>query len=151
MPFALLIIGVVLLIAGVRNTQDTLFTLVRGDFSGSGNFIFWLAAILIIGAVGYIPKLKPISTAFLALVVVVLFLKKGNASGIGGGFFSQFTSALGTTAAFVPSGTSATPALNSLASQQATTQSLLGKLAQNLSTSESISGLGLNDGLGITN
>jgi len=97
MPFVLLIIGVVLVIAGVRATQDTLFGLVKGDFTGTDNFIYWLGAILIIGALGYIPKVKPISTALLVLVIVVLFLKKGNASGLGGGFFSQLTSALGTT------------------------------------------------------
>lgn len=98
MPFALLLIGFVLLISGVKNTQDTLFSTVKGDFTGQDNFIYWFVAIIIIGAVGYIPKLKPISTMFLALVIVVLFLKKGNASGIGGGFFQQFSSALGSTA-----------------------------------------------------
>lgn len=97
MPLVLLIIGVVLVIAGVRSTQDTLFSLVKGDFTGTDNFIYWLGAILIIGAIGYIPKVKPISTALLVLVIVVLFLKKGDAQGLGGGFFSQFTNALETT------------------------------------------------------
>lgn len=46
---------------------------------------------MLIGAIGYIPKLKPISTAFLALVIVVLFLKKGT------GFFAQLTTGLGST------------------------------------------------------
>lgn len=97
MPFALLIIGIVLLVASVRNTQNDLFTLVRGDFTGSGNFIFWMISILIIGSVGYIPKLRPISVGFLILVVLVLFLTKGNPQGAGGGFFAQFTNALNTT------------------------------------------------------
>jgi hypothetical protein len=102
MPFALLIVGVFLLIAGVRNTQDTLFSLVKSDFTGTDNFIFWFLAIVIIGLIGYVPKLKPVSTAFLGLVIVVLFLKKGNSSGSGGGFFAQFTSAI--------KGTQSTPA-----------------------------------------
>lgn len=98
MPFALLIIGLWLLIAGVRNTQDTLFLLIKGDFTGSDNFIFWFLAILIVGAIGYIPKLKPISVGFLVLILVVLFLKKGSSSGVGGGFFQQFfTGIQGTT------------------------------------------------------
>ncbi len=97
MPFALLIIGVVLLVAGVRGSQDKLFDLLRGDFTGEANFIYWMTAILVIGAAGYIPRLKPISTGFLALVIVVLFLKKGDPTGAGGGFFTQFTSAIGTT------------------------------------------------------
>lgn len=97
MPFALLLIGVLLVTAGVRNTQGQLFTLVKGDFTGPGNYIFWMISILVIGAVGYIPKLKPISTGFLVLVVLVLFLKKGDPKGFGGGFFDQFTKALGGT------------------------------------------------------
>lgn len=106
MPFVLLIIGLYLLAAGVRATQDTAFALIKGDFTGTDNFIYWLGAILIIGAIGYITKLKPISTALLVLVIVVLFLKKGNASGLGGGFFTQFASALGTTGSNAASSTS---------------------------------------------
>ncbi len=101
MPFALLIIGLFLLISGIRNTAGpvsqpgTLFALVHGDFTGTDNFIYWFLAILIIGAIGYIPKLKPISTGLMVLVIVVLFLKKGSTGGTGGGFFQQFTSAVG--------------------------------------------------------
>lgn len=109
MPFALLIVGTVLVIAAARNTQSQLFTLVEGDFTGSGNFIYWVTAILIIGAVGYIEKLKGLSDAFLALVILVLFLTKGNPSkGIGGGFFSQFTQQLSTTQTATPSATGGT-------------------------------------------
>jgi hypothetical protein len=97
MPFALLIIGIVSLTAGVRGTQDSLFGLIKGDFSGDNNFIFWIVSILIIGLIGYVPKLKPLSTAFLVLVVVVLFLTKGNPSSAGGGFFTKFASALDST------------------------------------------------------
>lgn len=103
MPFALLIIGVWLLIAGIRNTagpvsqQGTLFNLFHGDFTGSDNFAYWFVAIVLIGAIGYIPRLRSVSVAFLTLVLVVLFLKKGNSSGVGGGFFNQFLSALNVT------------------------------------------------------
>lgn len=103
MPFALLLIGVWLLIAGVRNTAGpssqpgTLFALLHGDFTGPDNFVYWFIAIILIGSIGYIPKLKSLSTAFLVLVLVVLFLKKGNANGFGGGFFNQFVSGLGIT------------------------------------------------------
>jgi hypothetical protein len=130
MPFALLLIGLVLLIAGVKNTQDTLFSTVKGDFTGQDNFIYWFVAIIIIGSLGYIPKLKPISTAFLALVIVVLFLKKGSTTGLGGGFFSQFTSALGSTDS--GTGSSTQDQLSALKNQQV---NLLGQLSQNLSQS----------------
>lgn len=49
-----------------------------------------MTAILIIGALGYIKEIAPLSRAFLVLVVVVLFLKSG-------GVFQQFTAALSQT------------------------------------------------------
>jgi len=137
MPFALLLVGLVLLISGVKNTQDTLFATVKGDFQGQDNFIYWFVAIIIIGAIGYIPKLKPISTAFLALVIVVLFLKKGNASGLGGGFFAQATAALGSTSQNQI--VNAQPTLSTLQNQQT---NLMGQLAQNLATDPVAIGLG---------
>lgn len=108
MPFALVIIGVVLLVSAVMGTTGTLFTLIRGDFTGPSNFIYWFTAILIIGAIGYIPDFKKFSVAFLALVIIVLFLKRGNANGIGGGFFQQFASAIGSTQTAAPATTTGT-------------------------------------------
>jgi hypothetical protein len=83
--FILLIIGITLLVAGVQNTQGDLFDLLKKDF---GQFLVWFVAIFLIGALGYIPKMKPLSTAFMGLVILVLFLSKGK------GFFSQFQSAV---------------------------------------------------------
>src|SRR5215831_12537415 len=77
MPFVLILAGVVLLISAVRNTQQDLFFLLSNDFTGPNNFIYWFISILIIGAVGYIPKMKPISDGFLILVIVSLFVRKG--------------------------------------------------------------------------
>lgn len=102
MPFALIIIGAVMVIAAVKNTQGTLGQLVKGDFTGPNNFIFWLAAMFLIGAIGYIPKAKGIATALLALVIVVLFLTKGNPQGVGGGFFAQLTKGLQSTTTAQP-------------------------------------------------
>jgi hypothetical protein len=111
MPFVLLILGAVLFISAIRNTQGNLFTLLGGDFTGSNNFIFWVVSILAIGALGYIPKLKPLSAAFLALVIIVLFLTKGV------GFFSQLTAGIGSTTSATPGGSGvATSALGSLGS-----------------------------------
>ena len=107
MPFALLIIGAVLLISAVKGTTDSLFALVTKDFtntSGRPSFIYWLVAILLIGGLGYIPKLKPVSVSLLGLVVLVLFLTRGDPTKAGGGFFEKFTAGLGTTT------TAATPA-----------------------------------------
>lgn len=83
MPFALLIVGIVLVVAAVRNSQNDLFTLLKGDFTGQNNFIYWMLAILLVGALGYIPSMTKLSRAFLVLILVVLFLSHK-------GFFTQF-------------------------------------------------------------
>jgi hypothetical protein len=104
MPFALLIIGGVMLVSAARGTTTQtanggpgLFPLLQSDFTGSNNFVFWFLSIIAIGAVGYIPKLKPLSVAFLTLVVIALFLSKGNPNAAGGGFFTQLLAGLGDT------------------------------------------------------
>ena len=94
MPFAFLIVGVVLVISGVRGTSQDLLTLVKGDFQGKGSYLNWMVAILLIGSLGYIESFKGFSRAFLALVLVVLVLKEGNPKNGNGGFFQQFQTAL---------------------------------------------------------
>lgn len=80
MPIALAFAGIVLLIAAVRNTLTDsdkgkgLFTLLKEDFTGPGNFFTWILAIGMVGAVGYIKELKPISNAFLVLLLVIFLL-----------------------------------------------------------------------------
>ena len=94
MPFALLLFGVVLVVAGVRGKQGDLFTLLKGDFTGPNNFSYWVVAILLLGLLGYVPKLKALANAFMGLLILVLFL---NNSSSGGGFFAKFTAALQST------------------------------------------------------
>lgn len=64
-----LIIGAILIVSAVRNSQADLFSALGQDVP---SFIIWAAAILAIGAIGFIPGLKPVSRALLALVIVVL-------------------------------------------------------------------------------
>lgn len=99
MAFALLIVGFVLLASAVKNTQGDLYTLISGDFTGSSNFIYWVISILLIGAIGYIPKLKGLSDAFLGLVILVLFLSRGDPTKATGGFFQKFTQQIASTQA----------------------------------------------------
>jgi hypothetical protein len=96
MPFVLIVAGSLLFIAAVRGTQQDLFYLLARDFTGPHNFIFWIVAILIIGAVGYIPRLKPVSDGFLILVILALFIRKGT------GFFDMFQQQIGTTTTAKP-------------------------------------------------
>ena len=103
MPYALIIAGIVLTVAGVRNTQSTLYSLLAGDFTGSKSFIWWTLSILGIGAVGYVEDLKGLANAFLALILIVLILANK-------GVFAQFTAALkGAIPAAPTGGTATTP------------------------------------------
>jgi hypothetical protein len=87
MPFALLIIGIVLLVSSVNNTSDNLFSLVKDDFTGEDNFTYWVIVMLILGALGYIPTVKNLSRLFMALVIIGLMLSNG-------GFFAKFNDAI---------------------------------------------------------
>lgn len=93
MPFIFLFIGILLLVSGLRNTatvgNPNLVTLIKGDFTGTDNFIYWVIAIMVIGALGYIDELKGLSISLLVLVIIVLFLSNG-------GFFTKFQQAIST-------------------------------------------------------
>jgi hypothetical protein len=77
MPYALIFMGAVILVAGVRNTYAQLWSLVENDFAQNGGFLSWVAAIAVVGGLGYIPKLKPLSIAFMTLLLLVLVLSNG--------------------------------------------------------------------------
>lgn len=104
MPFVLVFIGLLLLVAGVRGTHTQLFGLIKGDFTGSGNFIYWVVAILAVGAVGYIKPIKPVSDAFLVLILIVMVLSNK-------GFFNQFMNQIQSTTT-QPSGTGEITSMN---------------------------------------
>lgn len=88
MALGLIFVGALLLISAVRNQQGSLFSLVKQDLTGTGSFLEWALALLLVGAVGFIPKARPLSIALLALVLLGIVLKSG------GGFFSQLSSAV---------------------------------------------------------
>lgn len=88
MPIAFLFIGVIFLVAAVRGTQQDLFDLLKGDFTGPHNFFQFALGIFAVGAIGYVKPLRPISNAFMVLLVLVLFIRNR-------GFFDQFVSAVG--------------------------------------------------------
>jgi len=87
MPFALITIGLIMVVTGVRNTYGDFASQVKSDFTGPGNFTYWVASIGAIGALGYVEALRPFANMFLALVILVMVLKNG-------GVFDKFKSAL---------------------------------------------------------
>jgi hypothetical protein len=83
MPMALIVMGVVFLTAAIRGTQNDLFAVLKDDFTGPGNFLYWGLSLFVIGAIGYYRPLRPVSNSFMLLVVLVLFLSHKN-------FFARF-------------------------------------------------------------
>lgn len=102
MALALIAIGLLLVISAAQNTQGVLFSTLKSDFTGSDSFLQWIAAIFLVGAIGFIPKMRGFSMALLALVLLGIFLKKGT------GFFDQWTKAISGNAGSVASGTTIT-------------------------------------------
>ena len=74
MPYVLLLFGAVLFVSGIRGTNNDLWALVKGDFTGNKSFLVWIAALAIVGGAGYIKPLKGLSVAFMTLLLIVLFL-----------------------------------------------------------------------------
>lgn len=95
MPFLFLIIGIVMVTAAARDTvqdnekthQQGLATLIKGDFTGQNNYLYWVVSLLIVGAIGYIKPLQPVSRAFMLLIIIVMFVSHG-------GVYERFNAAL---------------------------------------------------------
>lgn len=82
MPLLFLIIGLVLIDTVVHGTTFALARQLSTDINGG--FLKWLAAIVVIGALGYAEPLKEPSRYLLALVFLVIMLTQGT------GFISMF-------------------------------------------------------------
>jgi len=90
MPIFFLLIGIMLIVVAVNDKMADLTTLVKEDFSPSGDvaaFPIWMIAIFVTGSLGYIKALRPVANAFLVLIVVSMVLSNR-------GFFTKFKSAI---------------------------------------------------------
>lgn len=85
MAFVLIFVGAVLFLTAIKGTTGKLGALLLQDVFGG--FVWWAAAILAIGALGYIKTVRPLSDAFLVLVVLVLLVANR-------GFFNKLTEAI---------------------------------------------------------
>jgi hypothetical protein len=91
-------------ISAIRGTTSQFGSLLYSDFvstNGQKSFLYWIVAITVIGGLGYIKSIRPLANAFLALLILVLFLSNK-------GVFAQFNSALNS----VASGTAGTAPSN---------------------------------------
>lgn len=87
MPFALVLIGILLIVTGAKNTYKEFGAELVDDFTGSGNFTYWVVSIGVVGSLGYIPAFKDFSRLFLVLILAAMLISNR-------GFFSRFTGAL---------------------------------------------------------
>ena len=90
MPFALVLIGLIMIVTGARGTYAQFGTLVAGEFnppSPQHSFLYFIAGLGGVGAIGYIPALRTFSRLFLALVLIGIVIADK-------GFFANFTAAL---------------------------------------------------------
>jgi hypothetical protein len=87
MPFALVLIGIILVVTGAKDTHVQLGQQLQKDFTGDGNFVFWVAAVGSVGALGYIEPLRPLSRAFMVLIIVAVLIANPK-------FFTELSSAL---------------------------------------------------------
>jgi Mg2+/citrate symporter len=75
MPLILIFLGIVLSWAGIKNTHKELWKLTTEDLHG---YAFWVIAIILVGSLGYVKTLRPLSVAFLTLLMVALLLNNPN-------------------------------------------------------------------------
>lgn len=87
MPFALLFLGILVIVVAIKKTHRDLFALLKDDFTGPNNFFYWLLAIAVLVIVGYNKTIRPLSDAFITLLIVVLILANK-------GLFAKFRSEL---------------------------------------------------------
>jgi hypothetical protein len=96
-PFVLLLIGAVALVAAMRNTQGDLATALETDVPAFGK---WGLAIVGVGALGWVEGMRTISRGLVALVLLVLVLV--NYKALFAGFQGATTIAQPTTPAPTP-------------------------------------------------
>lgn len=88
MPIVLVFAGALFLASAIAGTTAGLAGQLRSDFTGPGNFLYWIAAFGLVGAVGYVPGAERFSRAFVGLLLLAMFLANGT------GVFSRLGQAL---------------------------------------------------------
>ena len=87
MGFALTTIGLLMIVVGAKGTHKEFGAQLVSDFTGPNNFMYWLAALGTVGALGYVQSMRALSHAFLALIIIAIFLSND-------GFFAKLQDAM---------------------------------------------------------
>ena len=77
MPLAAILLGAILIDLAFRGTEHEFAAQLGQDFGQGSQFIAWAAAIVILGAIGYVKPLDKVSTGLLALVILVMVIRNG--------------------------------------------------------------------------
>jgi hypothetical protein len=88
MPFALVVIGLLMIVTGINNTYSQFGAQLQKD----AGFLPWALAIFVVGLIGNISDLRTFSHYFMALILISVILansKQGSA-----GFFSNLSAAI---------------------------------------------------------
>lgn len=134
-------IGLILIGTALKNTQHELGARISTDVLGQDGFLAWATAILAIGAIGYIPGLKPASRYLLLLIGVVMVVRNG-------GIFANAQAALQSASAMGPAPSIPSPLLGSSSNQSSSGSGSSGSgSASSGSSSSSDSGIA---GTGVT-
>lgn len=72
MSIFLFVASILIMVAAYKGTQDQLFDVLKDDFTGKNNFVYWVIAVVLVVAVGNIKQIKRVSDAFLVLLVIVI-------------------------------------------------------------------------------
>lgn len=72
MPFSLIIIGLILIIAGYNGTQDKLFGMISKVFKEADGFAAWVLISIILGVLASIKEIREPVNAFIILLCIGL-------------------------------------------------------------------------------
>lgn len=91
MPIILIILGALIAVSSIQDTHRKLWRVTSGAFTGKDNFIYWVIALVAVGAVGYVGtetgKLRNFSVYFMILIIIVMLLSNNKD---GKNFFEMF-------------------------------------------------------------
>jgi len=69
-----LIVGLLLISAGIKGKENELGAQLGQDLVGPQGFIGWIAAIVALGGLGYVPGFERVSRYLLALMAIVILI-----------------------------------------------------------------------------
>lgn len=96
MPYALIVIGLAMIVTAANNTHVQLATQLRSDGTA---FLKYLVAFGIVGSAGYVDSLRVLSRTFMLLIVLAMILAN---SKTGRGFFGNLQDAITQGPATIP-------------------------------------------------